>query len=1610
MNLIAFIDTEINYNDKKIIDFGAIKSDNSTLHSPVMKDFQEFILDCGYICGHNIIHHDLKYIEKNFDCITNKNIIDTLYLSPLLFPEYPYHKLLKDDKIYSETKNNPLNDAKKAMNLFYDEVNAFNELPKQVQRIYYSLLSEIPEFSAFFNYINYNQKEDGVPSLIYSFFDKKICLNADLAAIIQNNPIELTYALAFIGANKGNGTSITPAWVLKQYPNVENVIKKLCATPCKTGCDYCNNNLDIHKQLKHFFNFDDFRTYEGEPLQEKAVKAAVQNKSLIAIFPTGGGKSLTFQLPALISGRTIRGLTVIVSPLQSLMKDQIDNLEKKDIVDAVSINGLLNPIERAQAIERIKNGVATMLYISPEQLRSKTIENLLLSRNVVRFVIDEAHCFSAWGQDFRVDYLYIGDFIKKIQQVKNNQNIAISCFTATAKPKVIMDIKDYFKNKLNLELETYSTSATRENLRYQVRFVETPEKKYNELRSILLAKECSAIVYTQSVRDTRDLAERLKKDGFSALPYNGRMDRKEKIATQEKFINNEINIIVATSAFGMGVDKQDIELVVHYSIPPSLEDYMQESGRAAREQSLNADCYILFSPNDTDAQFVRLNQAKLTMNEIQQVWKVIKDSTRYRPRFSKSALEIARKAGWDKSEKSIQDLEIKVKTALMALERANYIKRGQNISHVYANSINAASTIDAKKIMKDSGLFDEEKLNLASKIISSLISSRSISFAGNKDAKLGIDYLADTEGIEKAKIVDIVNQMRLIGLLTDNEDIVAVINDGASKKLNKYIKLENYLLDEKINDITQNLSLKSLNEEAQNLGIDCKVGDLRKIFNYWKEKSYIEKRQHINNDFLEVTLQTDIEDIKQSFIKRSNICKFALKYLIEKVKFQSSENLTKKYTEFSVVDLFKTYENQKQLSLFSEDKVEIKDIENALYYMNKIDVISLDGGFLVIYNAISIERLIMDNKIKYKKDDYKFLDEYYKQKIQQIHIIAELLNILVNSYNKAIGFIKDYFQLGYKDFVSKYFKGCENEIAINMTPKRYKKLFGELSNIQKDIILDTSPYIVVIAGPGSGKTRTLVHKLAALLTLEDIKSEQLLMLTFSRAAATEFKSRLKELIGNAAAYVEIKTFHSYCFDLLGRIGTLEKTDKVISEAVEQINKNEVEPSKIAKAILVIDEAQDMSEEEFLLIDSLMQYNEGMRIIAVGDDDQNIYEFRGSNSKYFASIVEKYGAKKYEMVENYRSCSNVVNISNLFAKNIKNRIKQSDCIPLKSGGTVNITKYKSSNLENPLVEKLISDNYAGTIGILTVTNNEALRLLGLLNKNQIRAKLIQSLDGLKLLNLAEISFFYKYIKRENPIQISDKLWTNANNELKRIFERSTCLKTVSKMIDEFSKTNPYKYLSDFESFFSEANYEDFDYDNDNAITISTIHKSKGHEYDNVYMMLNSAFVNTDENLRKIYVGITRAKNNLSIHYCNNQVFDNLSNIDKVGYTYDKKEYDTPEEIMLSLGYRDVVLNYFLDKQKYIRKLRSGDELSINGDYLCSIIDSQEIKILKFSAKCRERINRLVANGYKPSRAKIRFLVWWKSDELDSEALIILPDVEFKKKYLASRYSIFYTSIL
>lgn len=1593
MKSTIFIDTEVNKETNEAFDFGATNwSATKEIHTKNKEEFLQFISEHEYIVGHNIILHDIKYIYDSTSC--PMDIIDTLPMSPLLFPKNPYHSLLKDDKLQTLELNNPLNDAIKCKNLFYDEVNEFKALNDNMKQIYYLLLHENESFCGFFKYCDMDFKKDNehLVNIIREEFAGKICENAPFLQLIEKNAIALSYCLAIIKVD--DNKSIIPPWVNISFPDVSYVMKTLVNTPCADGdnCKYCKTTFDVNAKLKEVFGYDSFRKYDGEPLQENAARAAVNNESLIAVFPTGGGKSITFQLPALVMGEASKGLTIVISPLQSLMKDQVDNLSNAGISKAVTINGMLNHIERSEVINQVKEGFANILYISPELLRSKVIERLLLGRNVVRFVIDEAHCLSSWGQDFRVDYLYIAEFIKNLQQKKKlDYKIPVSCFTATAKKQVIADISNYFKVNLDLDLKLFATKAARSNLNYKAINAGTDNQKYEILRNLIIDKKCPTIVYVSRTKKTRELAEKLVADGINATYFNGKMESSEKIANQDKFLQGEVDVIIATSAFGMGVDKKDVLLVVHFEISDSLENYVQEAGRAGRDENLNADCYILYNNEDLDKHFILLNQSKITLKEIQQVFRAIKQFAKVKNPFFRSPLEIARQAGFDDT---VYDIETRIKTAISALETAGYVKRGKNSPRIFATSIRVKNMIEASDYIEKAENFTDIQKDYSRRILSQLISKKSRTSKETDQAETRIDYISDTLGIPKMDVINCINLMREEGLLSNENDMIAYIKQSVTKRisqnvLDNYFEVENFLLS--ILEPDSNvINLKKINDQMIEAKIKkTSIKMIKTLLHFWTIKNYIKRDVAVWGSSLKFTLNFEINQFKKVIEKREKITNCIIEHFYNKALDVPIFNNDTKQIEFSLLEI-----KEQCIKTFPEEKIETEDIESALLYASKIEAINIEGGFLVLYNTMELKALESGN-VTYKINDYKDLSNFYKQKTQQIHIVGEYAELLIKDPQKSFQFVDDYFHVESKEFLNTYFEGDRLEqIKSNITPQKHAQLFGSLSNAQLEIIRDdTSKYITVLAGPGSGKTRVLVHKLASLLLLEDVKHEQLLMLTFSRAAVMEFKNRLQALIGNAAYFVEIKTFHSYCFDLLGKIGNLSASDNVIKEATEKINDNEVEIGRITKSVIVIDEAQDMDKHEADFVKTLIEQNEDMRVIFVGDDDQNIYGFRGADNKYFKAFIEDNNAKVYNLLTNYRSDKNIVSFSNEFLQNIKNRLKTDEITPISNEvGSVRLVKHQNDFFEDAIALEIKNSNQKG-VAVLTNSNKEAFRIERLLTKKGIKAKLIQSIDDrIKICDLVEIRQFIKYIeaKLESPI-VSDKLYLEAVNYIKKEFETSDILEMCLTLFRNFEDTYAKKYKTDLDMFIYESKMEDMYSVSDVEVFVSTIHKSKGREFDNVYLLLNNVILNDDESLRKLYVGMTRAKKSLNIHYRNMPLLDyDFSNVTRVT---DNNVYTKCDEIMLQLTLRNVRLGGFkFEKDKFFN-VKSGKQLQIRNDSLT--IAGQNV-IINYSLGFKNYLNTLKKDGYVPAYATVGYNVFWKCLDDNVDYPVLLPMLILKEE--------------
>ncbi len=1600
MDTIVFVDLEVDTNTHQILDMGACYAEDESreFHQCALPKLLEFLADSRFIGGHHFVHHDWRFLkqdlqDKGFD---GSKLVDTLLLAPLLLPEQGCFALEKAYKVQEEGSNSPLMDVRETRQLFHQEVLAFGQLDERLQKIFYLLLGKQVGFQAFFDYLAFECQED-VVALIGEVFAGRICGQADVAKRVQESPIELAYALALVEANQRY--SVLPRWLLHHYPAVEEVLFGLRNHFCGE-CVYCGQALDARAGLKRFFGYEAFRLYDGQPLQEQAVQAAIRHESLLAIFPTGGGKSLTFQIPALISGEANKGLTVVISPLQSLMKDQVDNLERQGVTAAVTINGLLDVIERQQALERVVNGTAALLYISPELLRSRTIEYVLSNRTITRFVIDEAHCFSAWGQDFRVDYLYIAEFIQRLQHKKKlSRPIPVSCFTATAKPKVIEDICVYFKERLNLDLTVFASKVTRKNLHYRVMEQQNDEEKYQSLRELIEEKCCPTIVYVSRTKRVRELVAKLSQDGFDVLGFHGKMDRSEKSRHQEAFLRGEVPIMVATSAFGMGVDKKDVGAVIHYDISDSLENYIQEAGRAGRDEQVQADCFILFNDEDLSKHFILLNQTKLSIKEIQQIWKAIKELTKQRAEVSHSALEIARKAGWDDT---VQEIETRVLTAIAALEDAGYVKRGQNMPRVFANSILCKTASEAIDMINGSERLLEKQKVQAIRIMKKLFSSKSRQYYSDEGAESRIDYIGDHLGMVKDEIIQIINVLRQEKVLADNKDLNAFVkrtersNQSTLRTLEDFIKIET-LLFQLTEEGENSYSLKKLNEaiEAEHCP-RVTPQKIKTVLNFWAIKNWVKKQANTHRpNYVDMVYVQPKWQLKERLEKRHALARFIVNHLYQQYK-QSAEGGEQErdeyLVEFSVYEIKQAYE----ADMWAEP-IDFADVEDSLFYLSRIEAIKIEGGFLVLYNRLTLQRLELNNAKQYTKDDYKKLNQFYDSKVQQIHIVGEYARKMMDDEQVALQFAEDYFQMNHLGFIRKYFPAEQADfLKQKMTVRKFQALFGELSPTQLKIIHDSqSPHIVVVAGPGSGKTRVLVHKLASLLLMEDVKHEQLLMLTFSRAAAHEFKTRLMQLVGNAAAYVEIKTFHSYCFDLLGKVGSLEQSDEILQRTVAKIQSGEVEANRITKAVLVIDEAQDMNEAQFALIQALIAANEELRVIAVGDDDQTIYSFINASPKYMQSLIDDYGAVKYELVDNYRSKRNLVALSNRFAHGISHRLKDKPIQAVQSvDGQIDYIRYHGVNPMGCLLQHLQQQLGAGSSCVLTQTNEEAIQIAGLLKQQGIAAKLIQSNEGFNLHQLLEVRIFLHFLNLNPQVSIiSPDAWYRAVAQLRERFGHSRNVEWVLNLITAFEQVNPHhKYQSDLDTFIRESKLEDFYGVQRDVVAVSTIHKAKGREFDHVFLYLKGFQALDDDKKRTLYVALTRAKNRLTM-ISNRHVFDEEGGLEGI-HVIDEYEpqgvvYRYP--LTIYLGHRDVYLGHFRFCQSAIRALIAGQALAVDS---VGCLDDFGQYVVKFSRQFGQRLQAYLQRGYRLQQAWVNFVVLWKGEEDEQEIRIVLPEIHLR----------------
>ncbi|WP_083453307.1 RecQ family ATP-dependent DNA helicase [Desulfatitalea tepidiphila] len=733
------LDLELTRKSRTLRSIGAVLGDRTfewhgdTTIATALAALDAFGRGAEYVLGHNIFNHDLHFLQALAPDLNllDLPVVDTLYLSPLAFPRNPYHRLVKDYKLVRSGLSDPVQDARLALSIFQDQLDSLAAQAETCPEIvsFYRFAMAAGRFGGFtgqglatvldhagaFRIQTSSQAAD-----IFGQLTRGIACRMALERRFggSGDPAEVdpaaAYALAWLRVAGAN--SVLPPWVRHQFPGVVPLLKQLRDIPCgDPACDYCRQNHDPDQQLKRFFGFDGFRPTpagrNGSSLQRDVVLHGLRGQPLLAILPTGGGKSICYQLPALVRQMRRGLLTVVISPLQALMKDQVDNLVKHTGTPyAAAIYGLLAPPERGEVMERVRLGDIAILYLSPEQLRSRSVRQVLALREIGAWVFDEAHCLSKWGHDFRPDYLYAARFIREFSQEQQLPIPPIACYTATAKLDVIEEIRSCFQAELKQDLLLFEGGVERENLHFDIWPVSGAEKPAWTYEIVARYTDMDApagvIVYSAKRKTTEAIRDYLVQRGLVAEAFHAGLEANEKRRVIESFVAGETPVICATNAFGMGIDKENIRLVLHYDISGSLENYLQEGGRAGRDRQ-PADCILLYDPEDAETQFKLGAHSEIKKEEIQRILKCLRRSkTNPDDEVVITTQELIRDEEMSEVfERGDPANDTRVRTAVSWLERADFLKREHNLTQVFQGRPRVKNLAEADPPDPEAGAF-----------------------------------------------------------------------------------------------------------------------------------------------------------------------------------------------------------------------------------------------------------------------------------------------------------------------------------------------------------------------------------------------------------------------------------------------------------------------------------------------------------------------------------------------------------------------------------------------------------------------------------------------------------------------------------------------------------------------------------------------------------------------------------------------------------------------------------------------------------------------------------------------------------------------------------------
>ncbi len=1540
------LDLEVGVKDSRIHQLAAVRGDNGKSFVQGQQKLEKalagldlFAENVSFLLGHNIINFDLPHLQavKPDLAILKLPAIDTLRLNPLAFPRNPYHRLVKhyqDGQLHRGRLNDPELNARLTLDVFHEQRIAFLDLVQQEPDLLFAWhwLTTIDDtlsgLNSFFSSLRRGSRPTDVAGIeaIEKYLLSRCCITAtrDTIENIKSNAWPMAYVLAWLSVAGGN--SVMPPWVRYQFPKAGTLVRKLRDIPCtdKT-CQWCRERHDPKKELKRWFGFNDFRTdpadEQGRSLQGIIVEAAMRGEHVLGVLPTGTGKSLCYQIPALSRFEKTGALTLVISPLVALMADQVTGLEARGITACAALNGLLSLPERTDVLDRVRLGDIGILIVSPEQLRSSAFRKVLAQRDIGAWVIDEAHCISKWGHDFRPDYRYVGRFIR--EKSGEGEVAPVLCLTATAKPDVIEDICDHFKDRVGIELMSFDGGTKRDNLVFDVVTTSNAEK-FNHIFQLIdsylpKGQPGGAIVYCATRRQTEEISQFLKAKELAAERFHAKLPPESKKSIQEDFITGKLQVIAATNAFGMGIDKPDVRLVVHADIPGSLENYIQEAGRAGRDRKM-ARCVLLYTAEDTERQFSMSAYSRLSHKDIMAILKSLRrlgSKKQQEHELIATAGEILAEEDEGVFERDSATDDTRVRTALLWLEESCILKREENRVQVFPSSLRVSTAEEAQARLAQADISIQYKQQLVG-IVRCLIDA-------NADEGLSTDRLMGETGLNSEGLRHALYDLEHLGIASNDTALTAFVHHGVTRSSKSRFlgadALESGLIS-LMREIAPDLekgqtSIFHLRQGTQHLKDAGHPEAMpEKIWRILRSLSMDGRSEEggigsldlkkLDSESVQVTLQREWRDLEQTSKLRRGGAAALLEHLLSSLQEGARGNDL--LAETTLGKLRQAID--RDLALQSANiRDPVKLIDYALLWLHEQDVVRLNKGLAVFRPAMTIH--LSDEKRGFLKADFFPLKEHYDEQVLQIHVMSEYAQRGLETMADALKLSMDYFNLPEEEFINRWLPGREKELSIQTTPESWRRIVDQLNNTtQQRIVTDDREQtnVLVLAGPGSGKTRVLVHRIAYLIRVRRESPKGVLALAYNRHAAVEIRHRLFDLIGDDARGVSVLTCHALAMRMVGASLVGREVDsnffkEVLMDAIKLLKGEGLPPDEADDQRdrllagfrwILVDEYQDVGPEQYDLISAIagrtLNDPDGrLTLFAVGDDDQNIYSFRGASVEYIRRFEEDYSATPTFLTENYRSSGHIIEASNLVIELADSRMKSDHSITINRGRSKALLGGHWGTIDP--VSK-------GRIQILACKEDRLDQALTAMSELQRMAKLSDGWDWSKTAVIAKEWSFLEpirsYCEQNNiPVQMADEqpppLWRlrETRKLIEWIESRNTGLigmPSVQKWLTDNGSGHWWALLQEVVAAFelevgkSETPIQNFiewivEWGRElrrsqKGLLLLTAHRAKGLEFDHL-IVLDGAWgkigkdEDTDASRRLYYVAMTRARQSLSL---------------------------------------------------------------------------------------------------------------------------------------------------